>query len=1513
MRIKNTMYKTIYLICLIATLLVSNFTSACLADYTLTVNINLVGSIPAPESTVDTIKCWDLNTEPLPPKSVVTTTGTATIIISTTTPVQLGVLLTVPNFGTVYVYADNNGNGYTSAATINLVSAAKVTRYNRVKAATTAAITDGVPLRSDFMADVERAGANSMYTSLAESLRLGEELSLAKARYRMQKAGMPRQKFFFSANSFSHMYNPTVFDPLFKDMFNFGTSFFYWGMIQASSTTAIDYARVDAEINFVSSFATPRPCAIVYWYPTWAASLSFTDLKTKCTSLVTEFITRYKSYTKYFEIINEHHDVYNPNKLTHAEANSLTKGSLYAARQAMPDCQRIVNVTYMFADYATKPKSTKRSPLRYFKEIIADGSVFEIVGIQMYYNSQDIFEIDRKLDQYAALGKPIHITEQSAPSESIPDPLCGKPDKDPGPGWHGDWSETMQADRIEQLYTLFYSKSAVEAIGWWDFMDLDTYQPWSGLIRRDNTPKQSYTRLLGLRKSYWCDYDKSPKLIVTNPPAKVHKVNNGIPITFTTPDTLDLTKSVLKYRIKEGTAWSNTWNTVAVVSTGGIGYSGTIPSNAITSGTTLFQWQFEVANSTGYFTVTPLKTFDIITITPPTSVSVKTISDVYDKLKISWAASTSAGIKDYMLYRSVTSGSGYVKVVSTGIALGVTSYYDSGLESNKSYYYVLTSRDELNNESAYSKEASSTTVTTDLTAPVNVSVLSSKCSELRIGWTVSTSVVLKDYILYRSTTPGSGYVKITSTGIPPGVTSYVDTGLGSNKEYYYVLTSRDTGNNESEYSNQAAGTTTNILPPTNVYAFSSKQGVVTIEWAASVSSGFKDYILYRSTSSGSGYISVVSTGISSNSTIYYDNGLEANKKYYYALITRDALNKESQYSNETSFTVIDLSPPVNVSAKVVSNKCGELIIEWEESSSTGVKDYILYRSLSPGSGYVCVVSTGIDADANSYIDSGLENNRKYYYVLTARDMLDGESAYSNIASSTTIALQLKIPSGLTVTNAGLGTQLNLVWAINTELDFSKYAVYRNITNNYITSVLISTVTVNSYSDKGLVNNTTYYYWLRAFNTNGDGTQYSLPAYGFIPYSSTATVTVPVPEWISSTDEKTGGVLTLNWEMSDTISAIVAFNIYRATAKPGPYKFITNVTRVSGNPAYQAYQDTNLINNTSYYYKLTAVDNRGNESSKSADLTGYPTIGSSGDNIPPSVPTGLTITPLPEGYSLFIEWKANTDTGLKEYMVYRAEEYNGTYIPIFNTLPNKLSFTDTQLENEVTYYYRIAAVDTSQNSSDYSAVVSGIPHDETPPVISCVTILPITVMEGTKIRITFVIDEQTECKVVPVVKVNNNLATYENGYVDILGNYVDYSYGYVVTKEDLLYGRPLEVKISAQNTSGQVSSVTKNIAVFVTVEENTTSVMPNIIRLNQSDTKLVIQYRLMEDAAYARVEVYNTAGELVRSLPVNSPTRGVSAVEWDGKNDNGEPVASGIYLVQFISDIYKNTKKVVVIK
>ena len=70
-----------------------------------------------------------------------------------------------------------------------------------------------------------------------------------------------------------------------------------------------------------------------------------------------------------------------------------------------------------------------------------------------------------------------------------------------------------------------------------------------------------------------------------------------------------------------------------------------------------------------------------------------------------------------------------------------------------------------------------------------------------LSWQASTSVV-SGYNVYRSTTSGSGYVKINSSLL--GGLAYTDSNLQSTTTYYYVATAVDSSGNESTYSNQAS-------------------------------------------------------------------------------------------------------------------------------------------------------------------------------------------------------------------------------------------------------------------------------------------------------------------------------------------------------------------------------------------------------------------------------------------------------------------------------------------------------------------------------------------------------------------------------------------------------------------------------------------------------------------------------------------------------------------------------------
>lgn len=71
---------------------------------------------------------------------------------------------------------------------------------------------------------------------------------------------------------------------------------------------------------------------------------------------------------------------------------------------------------------------------------------------------------------------------------------------------------------------------------------------------------------------------------------------------------------------------------------------------------------------------------------------------------LNWGASASQNVQGYNLYRSSTSGGPYTKLNTTGVITGL-SYTDSAVSAGLTYYYVATTVDISNNESAYSAQA----------------------------------------------------------------------------------------------------------------------------------------------------------------------------------------------------------------------------------------------------------------------------------------------------------------------------------------------------------------------------------------------------------------------------------------------------------------------------------------------------------------------------------------------------------------------------------------------------------------------------------------------------------------------------------------------------------------------------------------------------------------------------------------------------------------------------------------
>ena len=70
---------------------------------------------------------------------------------------------------------------------------------------------------------------------------------------------------------------------------------------------------------------------------------------------------------------------------------------------------------------------------------------------------------------------------------------------------------------------------------------------------------------------------------------------------------------------------------------------------------------------------------------------------------------------------------------------------------------------------------------------------------------------------------------------------------------------------------------------------------------------------------------------------------------------------------------------------------------------------------------------------------------------------------------------------------------------------------------------------------------------------------------------------------------------------------------------------------------------------------------------------------------------------------------------------------------------------------------------------------------------------------------------------------------------------------------------------------------------------------------------------MDKNADASVVIYNQKGQVVKNFNLPMATKGVNDLQWDGKDENGMSVSSGVYYFRLKSGVYSSTKKMVLMK
>jgi len=136
--------------------------------------------------------------------------------------------------------------------------------------------------------------------------------------------------------------------------------------------------------------------------------------------------------------------------------------------------------------------------------------------------------------------------------------------------------------------------------------------------------------------------------------------------------------------------------------------------------------------------------------------------------------------------------------------------------------------------------------------------------------------------------------------------------------------------------------------------------------------------------------------------------------------------------------------------------------------------------------------------------------------------------------------------------------------------------------------LIGSPTSPTDTDSLVTNGTTYYYVVSSLNAAGESTNSAEAS--ATPVASSTPPAPPTNVIATAGDSQ----ITLTWVAS---TGAKNYNVKRSTTPGGPYTQITNVTTTS-------YTDPALLNGTTYYYVITAVNSAG-ESANSAQVSSAP--------------------------------------------------------------------------------------------------------------------------------------------------------------------------------------------------------------------------------------------------------------------------------------------------------------------
>jgi glycosidase len=319
---------------------------------------------------------------------------------------------------------------------------------------------------------------------------------------------------------------------------------------------------------------------------------------------------------------------------------------------------------------------------------------------------------------------------------------------------------------------------------------------------------------------------------------------------------------------------------------------------------------------------------------------------------------------------------------------------------------------------------------------------------------------------------------------------------------------------------------------------------------------------------------------------------------------------------------VDLTPTAAPAGlQVVEEGNGSASLQW--NSVANVDGYNLYRSPLSGGGWQKVNSDLIASP--DYIDTGLQNARTYYYVVTAVDGSGNESAYSNEVSALphfTIGwANLQWPPSMSHTISvadrtddaygqvwidGVTNQPGATQSLRAQLGFgpqgsnpngnpdwtwveASFNVDAGNNDEFVASMLPETTGVFDYTYRySTTNGRDWFYAVNGPNNSSD-------PFGQLTVNASSDTTAPsTPTGLAVLSASPAGI-QLTWDAISDDATLYGYEVLRSDTAGGPYTMIARLTTNS-------YTDTSVIESATYYYVVRSLDQSFNRSGNSEEVS-----------------------------------------------------------------------------------------------------------------------------------------------------------------------------------------------------------------------------------------------------------------------------------------------------------------------